>query len=560
MEADSPTKPKSKGGKKPVKCTTASCPLVGYKLIEIVEVVKQTSEKLVKGSGMNSTNTTLFTETVTRKDKKGSSFKQYINIEQDINGQSNRHPEYGRKICFRARIKQKNGKTDKLSGIAVNFTSVKTNGPHRSNPSGGKNVWKDATGLKGNQKHGFDSENGLEKKTVSTDSNGWTSIVSFYVSQYGGDKFKISAKMDPTTKGADSNTIHTKNYQVWKKFWYQMTYADSYLAKTPTKAASAYAQVYTDMVKTNTKKFKKEDFSADLQGRTFMKEYMLKVGGANKTIANVGTGNISDFSLKNKLKLDIEPTKYPIKENLIVCEYQCDAKPQTAISKYKLTSDGQSIKIIRGTSGSIISKPAVKAGATLVVTGGEWSRTKIPWARGGSIDDTNISIDSGRTTTLHVKVTLPSGAPTPTVAAPVYVKLQLETAKNYLGWATSAGIVCVYRPSAAAGKSGSEEDYNDTVAHEFGHKWKQTPKPSIATGLNMEKHPNQYVGHGGSGSHCRHGATVAAGTVNWQDKNEKTPSPSAGDCIMFHSYSSSCSHEFCDICKPYLQLQDMKSF
>jgi hypothetical protein len=75
----------------------------------------------------------------------------------------------------------------------------------------------------------------------------------------------------------------------------------------------------------------------------------------------------------------------------------------------------------------------------------------------------------------------------------------------------------------------------------------------------MKDHPLQYVGHGGQGSHCRHGATVAPGPVNWQDPSEDTPSPANGDCIMYHSFSAACSHKFCATCKPYLRLQEMSS-
>jgi len=141
----------------------------------------------------------------------------------------------------------------------------------------------------------------------------------------------------------------------------------------------------------------------------------------------------------------------------------------------------------------------------------------------------------------------------------VYVRLQVQTADGFLGESFGKGqILCVYSPTATPGDQGSELDFNDTVAHELGHMWNQTPKPGKAP-ASMRDHPLEYVGHGGQGPHCRHGAKVAAGPVNWQDDNEEKPSPRRGDCIMFHSFSSACSHHFCSTCKPYLQLQDMQA-
>jgi len=539
-----------------------------YKLVELVEVVTQDKIKMVKGVGMDSSDTSLFTDKLERKDKHGARYKQYINVGPDIDGQVNRHPEYGRKLTFRARVIQKDGNDDQLAGAEVVFSFKRTDGPSRSNPGGGSSaVWKN-TDLDGNQNEGFSSENGDKTVTVTTDGNGWTAEVSFFLSQYAGDQFKISAKLGDSTKGAaGSKPISIKSeYIVWRKFWYQMTFADGYAAPQPTDAEKAYAEVFTEMVLANKRKFTPADIPDNaIKNRTFFKEYMFKQGGdAAKTVANIGlNSNIDEFATNAKLKLIEEPKTKPIKENLIVCEFQCDpADSVSALKKYKLTADNQNITIELTDDGEVITKPPVKKGVPLVVTG-EWSRRKNPWTKGGDITDANVSIDPARLTLLDVKITLPTGAgapPTPTVGSPIYVRLQVEVSEGFLGWAPAAGIVAVYRPSAAAGAEGSEIDFNDTAAHEFGHKWSQTPEPTDAATLKMEKHPLQYVGHGGDGSHCRHGATVAAGAVDWQNKDEDIPSPIDGDCIMYHQYSTACKHSFCPTCKSYLQLQDMSSF
>ena len=125
-------------------------------------------------------------------------------------------------------------------------------------------------------------------------------------------------------------------------------------------------------------------------------------------------------------------------------------------------------------------KPALRAGRNLVVTG-EWSKKLVPWHKEGDLTDANIDIDPGRASTLSVKIDLSrggTGAPVPSPSGMVYVKLQVDTAKDFLGESFGKGqILCVYRPAAAAGTQGSAEDYNDTVAHELGHMWNQTPEP-----------------------------------------------------------------------------------
>ena len=529
--------------------------VVEYELVELVEVVTQAKEKWVKGPAMDTTDTAVIAESVERKDKDGSHFKQFINLNKDLEGQPKRHPELGREITFRARIRQKDGLKDKLAGVKVNFSHSRTDGPNRSNPAApSPGVWTGAA-LTGDQKEGFNRANGDATTTGQTDSQGWTGVVSFHVSVFGGDRFEIKAELAPGTPGAQGSApIKTKaQYVVWRKFWYQLTHATGYNPPQPTSAEQAYTEVFGGMTKANVKTFSKTDLPANLQDRTFLKEYMVKQGGADGDVAAIGAHNKEEFA-----KMLTSEPDHPLKAHLIVCEYQCDPAAPSALGIFSLTANGQAITLTKGSGGSIVSKPALKAGANLVVVG-EWATVQTPWTKGGDITDANIEIDSGRASTLSLKINLPAGAPAPSDATKVYVKLQVQTCASYLGESFGKGqILCVYRPSAAAGSQGSEVDYNDTVAHELGHMWNQTPVPAKQPN-SMNDHPLQYVGHGGQGPHCRHGATVAAGAVNWQDKTQETPSPKAGDCIMYHSFSRACSHKFCVTCTPYLQLQDMSS-
>jgi hypothetical protein len=536
------------------------CPLEDeYELVELIEVVTQDEEKFVKGAADQTADTAIVTKSVERKDKDGAAFKQYINLDPMLEGQAKCHPEYGRIVRFRARVKQKSGATDKLAGVKVVFECKRTDGPRRADPGGSEPAIFSVAALTTAQQEGFGGAGGGATTSSVSDAKGWTSAVELHLSEFAGDQFEVSAKLDAAVKGAaGASPRKTKaNYAVWRRFWYQMTYAKGYAAQQPTTTEGAWAEVFAEMVLVSKKEFEKADLPADLQGRTFMPEYQLKQGGGAGIVANVGdSSNIGEFVSNAKMKLDVE-TEHPVKGNLIVCEYQCDPQGASQLKNYKLTANGQSITIASGTGGSIVSKPPVLAGAPLVVVG-EWGLKDSPWTKGGDILDANIEIAPGRGSTMEVKVNLPAGAPTPTAAKPVWVRLQLETSEGFLGWATAGGIVAVYRPSAAAGSQGSLEDFNDTAAHEFGHKFSQTPEPTLQP-ASLNDHPLQYVGHGGSGSHCRHAATVAAGAVNWQNAAEATPSPQDGDCIMYHRYSAACSHKFCIVCKSYLQLEPMRS-
>ena len=81
-----------------------------------------------------------------------------------------------------------------------------------------------------------------------TDRNGWTPVVEFYLSRYGGDEFTIHATEDSSYRGGMS----AGPYTVWRKFWYQVTEMQQpegggvYELPAAVKSAfeSAYSAVY----------------------------------------------------------------------------------------------------------------------------------------------------------------------------------------------------------------------------------------------------------------------------------------------------------------------------
>lgn len=511
------------------------CKKVEYELVELVEVVTQNEEKWVEGAAMKPTDTTMLTKSIKREKDKDNHFRQYINLDRDLEGQAKRHPEYGPGISFRARIKRKDGKKEKLNGVKVKFKYNCTKAANRSAPDA--SVWSDAD-LTAGQKAGFGSKGGTADTTAQTDNKGWTSPVTFYTSAYGGDQFEISAELDPSVEGATGAQPKKtgSKYEVWRKFWYQMTYANGFGAKQPTGAGEAYAEVFAEAAKSSEKQFEKTDLPDDLKDRTFLKEYMVKKGGANKDVAVIGAHNKNEFA-KAPIYDNTKPKEHPLKANLIICEYQCDPATDnngnpvyTGLGKFQITRNGHEVTLPRGAGGPIVSKPTLRAGKNLVVKG-EWSKKLIPWHKEGDLKDENIDINPSRTSTLSVKIDLSKGgigAPTPSSSQALYVKLQLDTAEGFLGESFGKGqILCVYYPTAPAGEQGSEEDFNDTVAHEMGHMWSQTPEPTEQP-TSMKDHPLQYVAHGGSGSHCRHGAK---GSLKKQGNSVYTASRNADTTI-----------------------------
>ncbi len=520
----------------PVSATTTTCPIIKYELVDFIEMVTRDEEHWVEGALPEPKDKSVITKGVTRTDKDDSgNFKQYINVGRDIEGSDSRHPEYGRKITFKVRVKRSDGKTEQLSGVKVVFNSSCEKAATRKTPDA--NIWQDAE-LTGNQKSGFSSQGGADTLTVSTDNKGWTPAVTFYLSQYGGDIFGFTAELDKSVKTARKRPPRrAKKYIVWRKFWYQLTYGNykyngtnDYEPPSLQQAKDAYKEVFAEMVEAaaaapQKNVFEKDDLPEDLRKRTFLEEYQVKQGGSTNEVAVIGGHNKTKFTEAGIYKKDNPKGTQP-KANLIVCQYQCDPLGKTALGTFDVKQD-RLVTLAKG-AGSIVCKPPLKPGAQLVVTG-RWY--KADGHQGGNIVDDCIEVYKERPSTLTVRVDLTKATkldplhapPVPTDAHPVKIKLKLRSAEDYLG--ESFGdrqILCVYRPSAANKKSGCTEDFNNTVAHELGHMFNQTPKPA-AKPPSLKDHPFQYVGHGGSGSHCRNNAQAGAtGGVGVYSRNFKS--------------------------------------
>ena len=198
-------------------------------LVDLVEVVTRSAEGVVGGAAYSSSKLKTI---VTRSDQNGGAYKQFINLKKDLEGAAKRHPEYENYIEFRARVVCEGVP---LSGHPVKFSYEMTDGPQRPAKLAG---------------HGF---SGGKTIKAQTDGEGWTSVVRFTLSSYAGDQFKISAEADEDA----GNIMRTAPYEVWRKFWYQVSRAKDHAIAEPSFSIRAFRKVSADMLATPEVEFTK---------------------------------------------------------------------------------------------------------------------------------------------------------------------------------------------------------------------------------------------------------------------------------------------------------------
>lgn len=139
--------------------------------------------------------------------------RQYVNLPREAGGaRMGAHRgairEHGRIIYLKARIRWRDSsKTASLAGQSVRFYAQ---------PTGASQ--KDPAQLHADLRAGFDRPNGGMNKTVQTDAQGWTPVVQFHTSRYGGDKFHLYA----TLLSSDSGGLDAGEYEVWRKIHFEV--------------------------------------------------------------------------------------------------------------------------------------------------------------------------------------------------------------------------------------------------------------------------------------------------------------------------------------------------
>lgn len=187
--------------------------------IELVEVVE-----VVKEGGAD-------------KDKPVQTRKQYVNLDPADN-----HPEYGRKVRLRAKVRWKTGDPNRsLAGQEVHWYIT---------PDGANRASLKPAGCK----HGWQVEGGPRTYSVKTDAQGWTPVVDMFVSQYGGDKFDAHVTLDKSYTGG----LHAGNYTVWRRLFFEVdhmgrvgggTYAD---VSQKDRTVAGFANLFIELVETGS--------------------------------------------------------------------------------------------------------------------------------------------------------------------------------------------------------------------------------------------------------------------------------------------------------------------
>lgn len=399
-------------------------------------------------------------------------------------------------------------------------------------------------------------------KSDKTDKKG-KAKAKLTVSQNGGEKFTVVASLFNKPLDPGANTKESGTFEVWRKIWYQKTYAAGLNPPDPAASVAAWKEVKVEMLPGDPKNkvINKADLPASLQSRTFYPNWMLVPGGGAGESAIVGDHNESKFFKAFKKEAD-----KPVKAHLVICRHNWyPAAKATAWDTKTLTAGSRTVKFTwPRPAGAKVIKPAITG---KVVAGGSKYRIK----QGGKtkkykISDADISIPNPRGNMREVVFTLPAGKPTPSAAIQIKVSLRVRYAESYLGMNDKYKVLAVFDP-------GDVVDYNDTVTHEIGHGLNQTPGPkNKGDPKGLPPHPHYYWDiNGGQGPHCHTANGGGPGVlvnqvapfkrVRWGKKQQIKKRYLTGVCVMFDSGpQANAIHKFCDTCKPYVLLQDMRKF
>lgn len=363
--------------------------------------------------------------------------------------------------------------------------------------------------------------------------------ILFYCGVAGGDSFTIRISCG---NGNAEFTITT-----WRRFWYQLTHQKGLIIPPINNTIAAYNSVFAEMKKDNEKEFEEVDVDSLTRKNinTFYKEWVINPGGSDKKVAVIGSHN-KDFFYKYFHK----DAQYHPKTHLIICQHQWDEDDTSTRLRTEILTQRTSSEI---NLMKAVFFPHLKGN---IIAQGTWrslSKKGHPdFGKGGNITDNWIVVEKNRTSRQHIKIKIPDDVKvTPDNTAQIEVKFKLKAvAGPYLGESNVFQILAVFDPSDVT-------DFNNTLTHEIGHAFNQVPEPSN-TVPGLIKHPNQYTGHGGIGSHCH---TIIDGSGNESagslDGNGEYPT---GVCVMFHAGDSSCINRFCSFCESYVKGTDFSDF
>ena len=534
------------------------------------------------------------------------SFRQYINLNNDID-ENKVHPEYGRMLQFQAKIRLENDKykdiplkdknvywgyeykyedrpketneikgsykdkSNKTANITLNVPKTLDdsekekfdgiNGPVAfDEDSSGPDEKKDAESKKKNYKQWFGP--------IKTDKSGWTKdAVKFIFSQYGGDRFKIFAKVDVNDSGKPGgDPKETEFYTVWRKFWYQPSHYSGFTNLPDlSEAQSAYKAVKAIMSKSTLlekKSYTKDNLNTKgVKGITIYKQNQVKFDNNNKEVVIIGGGNekkIREFL--NDGVDDADAAAEPVKIHVMYCDYQCDPEDKTIYPRFN--SRIISFSDLNKYTGGLVLNPPLKPGVN-VLEDISWhlvslSKTSVFFKKLLFKSNKDIAASTKVTGFIHsgveaditvnetsIEITVPdelkkyfdNSGKLKHADKAVYLEAKVNYGEEFLGDSDGHHVTIVV-------KKNDNTETSATIAHEIGHSFNQTPKPANKP-AGLQAHP---MGHSDAGYHCYYKAKATT--------NDSGDTYKDGICVMAQN-SNNSTPDYCPICKPYVKLQDM---
>jgi len=359
------------------------CPLQ-IRIVELIEVITHNgTEYSVKGPAKKPRKPPKTIQgNIKRKDKNKGAYKQYINLDNKVE-KSKAHPEYGRCVRLKARIEwvDKN-KKDSLAGKKVYWSSKAGRG--------------NKAGLTGSEKENFYSSEitmlGSPRYSES-DKDGWTKVVEFKFSQYGGDKYRIFVQADENDQGKPSGKkLRTGWYVVWRKLWYEVDTmkkrGGGLLEMNHTKLPAIFKPTWTEL---------------ELQGKDN--------NPGNKW--NLQTSELHDFANHY-----FGSGRSPYQAHEVGIDHQADKKDsKITFSLKSATGSGhEDTYYVYDGGNSWLKNAKYKDG--------------IAWK---NLDKSKVSLVKTKDIQNKVKVDLSKGPVTPSNAKPVEIELEIVLAKEWSG-------------------------------------------------------------------------------------------------------------------------------
>jgi hypothetical protein len=368
--------------------------------------------------------------------------------------------------------------------------------------------------------------------SAKTDATGYAKA-ELTLSRFGGDKFHPAAYIEQDPHLAKYVHGHAElekrkpvlakdgDLTVWRKLWYQVSKAAGFNPPTADATKTAYDEVFVELVLDQVK-----DFDAGTAPpQTFYPEYMFNL----KSKSTAPVANIGDYNKDQLAALLDRPVDQPVKRHLMVCAYQCDPYGTKTGKSEPVETDMSGKYVNIGIAGILYAvAPEMENGGSMAVSA-HWYRESDKTEK--PIPVTDVRVPRPRQTRGHIQVKLPAIVPPPSVADPVYVVAECNMAKGFLGESFSTRhTLAVYDPK-------ENDDYFDTITHEFGHSFNQTPRPGKQP-KSLPKHPKQK--DKGQGNHCR---------VNDGKEGKETKF----QCVMYDAGPMKWGiHKFCPKCQPYV--------